>query len=461
MSLSSVSHVRRARATASWRIAGLALLLLVGPELPAVAQDPADRRLPAAQAAVFAAQAETWRRQLAERVMPYWYDITLDREDGGYRLPQGDVAERPLVSQARLIWGFSHAWRHGIRDPQRDYLAAAEHGYQFLMSRLHDPQHGGFYWLFSRGRVVDERKLLDGQAFVIAALVEYYRASGDAAALRQAADLFRTVAVKARDAEHGGWHEHFERDWRPILDPEANLPVGMAGMKSGNALLHWIEALTALHLVSREGGGEILGETEVGVEAALAEALDRALQDFFPEAPGRAYPYRQADWQRPLGPRFKEISYGHNLEFAWRMLDAQAALGRAPLWSRFDALLDHALEHGFDHERGGAYALGFGDRPALVTEKIWWVQAEMLAALTTGIRHSPAPERVDALAQLLQFLTAHQIDPRDGMWFDAVKADGSPWRPAKAHRGKVNDHDRRAMVRFIETFGNGAPAAGG
>jgi mannose/cellobiose epimerase-like protein (N-acyl-D-glucosamine 2-epimerase family) len=107
------------------------------------------------------------------------------------------------------------------------------------------------------------------------------------------------------------------------------------------------------------------------------------------------------------------------------------------------------------------YALGFGDRPALVTEKIWWVQAEMLAALTTGIRHNPAPERVDALAQLLRFLTAHQIDPRDGMWFDAVKADGSPWRPAKAHRGKVNDHDLRAMVRFIETFGNEPPAARG
>jgi mannose/cellobiose epimerase-like protein (N-acyl-D-glucosamine 2-epimerase family) len=97
--------------------------------------------------------------------------------------------------------------------------------------------------------------------------------------------------------------------------------------------------------------------------------------------------------------------------------------------------------------------VGFGARPALVTEKIWWGQAEMLAALTTSVRHRAAPEHVEALEQLLSFLTRHQIDPQDGVWFDAVKADGSPWRPAKAHGRKTSFHELRAMARFIEAFG--------
>ncbi len=460
MPLTSLASGRRARLLACWRAAALTLCLLLGPAPPAVAQDAAATRLPAAQAARFAAQAEAWRRQLALQVMPYWYDVTLDRINGGYQLPDAESGERMLVSHARLVWGFAHAFRHGIRDPQRDYLAAAEHGYRFLMTNLHDQQQGGFYWMFSRGRVVDERKVLYGQAFVIFALVEYYRASGDHEALRQAAELYRVIAANGRDAQHGGWYEHFERDWRPILDPEINVPTGNAGMKSGNALVHWMEALTELHLVSREVGEDLLGESAAGLEAALAEVLDINLRHFFPQAPGQAYPYRQADWQRPLGPAFKEISYGHNVEFAWLMLEAQAALGRDLLWPRFDALLDHALDNGFDHERGGVYALGFGDRPALVTEKIWWVQAEMLAALTTAVRHRADPERVAALDRLLQFLTAWQIDPKDGIWFDTVKADGTAWRPAKAHAWKVNYHDLRAMVKFAEAF-ESADAEGG
>ncbi len=225
-------------------------------------------------------------------------------------------------------------------------------------------------------------------------------------------------------------------------------------MKSGETLLQWMEALTELDAVTRAVVGEG-AVRDLGLDDALAEALDLNATKFFPAKPGQAYPYRDPDWERPIGARFKEITYGRNVEFAWQMLAAERALGRPPSWDRFDALLQHALAYGFDRERGGLSQMGFENRPATVTDKVWWVQAELLAALTESLSQRPNPNYAAALEQLLGFLTAHQIDDRDGLWFDTVAADGSLRRPAKAHNWKANYHDLRAMMMFVEAFGGG------
>jgi len=454
-------------------LALLSLLLAFDPG-PVAAQGSA-AQLSAEQADRLAGQAEAWHAQLSEQMMPAWYDTALDRESGGYLLPEAGTSNKLLASQARLMWSFAHAHRTGMRDPQRDYLAAATHGYRFLRATFRDRVNGGYYWMTSRdGRPHEQRKLLYGQACMLYGLLEYYRASGDVAALQDAVDLYQTVMERAHDPVNGGWGEHFEPDWRPIgdrasasgtttaasgqtpasqpmVDPQNTVGVGIVGTKSGAAHLQWMAALTELHRITGEAGAPAV-VAEVKVEPALAEALEVNLSHFFPPDAGAAYPYRLPDWQRPLGAKFREVIYGRNVEFAWLMLEAQQALGREPLWQRFDALLGHALKHGFDHARGGAYAIGFGDRPALVTEKTWWAQAEMLAALTASVRQRAEPQHVEALGQLLTFLTSYQIDPADGLWFDALQADGSPWRTAKAHGRKTPFHELRAMVRFVEAF---------
>ena len=466
-----------ARARAPLWLALLSLLLPFAG--PAAAQSSA-AQLSAEHAERFARQAEAWRSQLSQQMLPAWYDTTIDRESGGYLLPEAGTSNKLLASQARLMWSFARAHRAGLRDPERDYLAAATHGYRFLRANFLDPLNGGYYWMTSRvGRPLEQRKLLYGQACMLYGLLEYYRASGDVAALQDASDLYRTVMERAHDSVNGGWGEHFEADWRPIgesaveaeadesglpspasgatptpqpmVDRQNTLGIGIVGTKSGEAHLQWMAALIELHRITREAGAPPAA-AEVKVEPALAEALDLNLTHFFPANAGEAYPYRQPDWQRPLGAKFREVIYGHNVEFAWLMLEAQEALGREPLWPRFDALMQHALKYGFDLEHGGLYAIGFGNRPALVKEKIWWGQAEMLAALTASVRARAEPEHAQALEQLVAFLTGHQIDSSDGMWFDAVKADGSPWRPAKVHGRKTSYHELRALLRFIEAF---------
>jgi cellobiose epimerase len=130
-------------------------------------------------------------------------------------------------------------------------------------------------------------------------------------------------------------------------------------------------------------------------------------------------------------------------------------LARASSWDRFDALVQHALAFGYDQKQGGLYKFGFDDRPAVVKDKVWWAQAEMLAALTESVGRRPSPAYASALEQLLTFLATYQIDPDDGIWLDTVAANGLPRLTRKSHNGKAAFHELRATVMFVETFGAG------
>lgn len=151
-------------------------------------------------------------------------------------------------------------------------------------------------------------------------------------------------------------------------------------------------------------------------------------------------------------PEYNELSYGHNVEFAWLMVRAEEILGLDPSWERFYALLDHALKYGCDQERGGLYNQGFEDQPATGAEKIWWVQAELLAALTDALKHQGGLSYEMALDKLLNFVNTYQVNSRDGIWLGSVTADGRPKDTAKANSWKTNYHDVRAMLKFVQAF---------
>jgi mannobiose 2-epimerase len=388
--------------------------------------------------------------QLVEKIMPYWYDTAIDQKYGGYLLSDDaarkapPATEKQLVTQSRMIWGFSHAHLKGLKDGKRDYLKAAAQGYRFLLEHFLDRQNGGYFWATDvPGKPVDQRKLVYGESFVIYGLVEYYRASGDKAALGHAMELYHVLQKRAHDPKYGGWVEHFQRDWTPIVDPGAQVIVEVSGRKSANTHLHLMEALTELYDATRDRA----------VRKSLEEALRINCTYFYPEEAGKAAFHRHFDWQPATERSSAGLSYGHNVEFAWLMIRAEQVLGRKPSWAHFDAELDHALKYGYDHVRGGLYSRGFDDQPATDTDKVWWVEAEMMAALTVGLKHQENPAYSEALDRLLPFILTYQANPSDGIWLDTVTAEGRPKVTAKAHNWKANYHDVRAMLMFIEAFG--------
>lgn len=405
------------------------------------------------RAADFSPEAVVTRTALRDRVLPYWYDTGVDWARGGYVLCDDAVKgrcipdEKQLVTQARMVWGFSHARRHGLDGGSRDYLTAAAQGVKFLQEKMRDPVNGGYFWSVTLdGAPKDTRKRLYGEAFVLYALVEYHRASGDAVALSAAMDLYRVIQARAHDGAHRGWTEHFEQDWKPLPLRHPDAIVEVAGLKSANTHLHLMEALTELYRVTRDPA----------VKTSLEEALELNQRYFYPPEASRAAFHFRPDWTVVTEPGSTGLSYGHNVEFAWLMIEAERVLGRTPSWAHFHNHLGHALRCGTDAVRGGTYNRGVTDQPATDTSKVWWVQAEMFPALTYGLQNRPGDAAyTDALAKLILWCQSKQTDPKSGIWMDTLSADGLPKATGLAHNWKANYHDVRGLVIFSDAFGPG------
>src|SRR6185503_1319977 len=113
-------------------------------------------------------QALVLRQQLEDSVLPYWLEA-LDRTNGGYVLADDgrggrQAREKQLVTQARMLWTFSHVHTKGYSRAGRDYLKAAEHGYRFLQEHFLDKEQGGYFWKTDlAGQPTNPRKILYGE----------------------------------------------------------------------------------------------------------------------------------------------------------------------------------------------------------------------------------------------------------------------------------------------------------
>ena len=410
----------------------------------------------------FKETAIEWDAVLRDRMLPYWH-ATVDSR-GGYRVyDPGDrswraqiksmikddhsqhESVRGLVSQSRLIWVFSHAHLFGYSTPQHDYLKAAAHGYRYLIETMLDPQHGGCYWKTDVNRgVIEPYKILYGQAMAIYALVEYHRASGLLEPLEHACSIHETVRQNLHDKTYGGLIEHSERHFTPLTCTGERLPgmPDIVGFKSGDANLHWMEALTELYAESEDAS----------VLVSLMETIELLCTKFYPPDVSASCEYRLPDWNIIDHAEFSDVSHGHMIEFAWLLLHAQQTVGTPRDWDYFERLLGHSLRHGFDHERGGFYFRGKPNETAYDTTKFWWVQAEGLSALTDAAAHFDSDEYKASLTQLVDWILNYQIRSDDGVWIVSTDATGQPLSVKKAGEWKAAYHEVRAITKFVQTF---------
>jgi lysophospholipase L1-like esterase len=167
--------------------------------------------------------------------------------------------------------------------------------------------------------------------------------------------------------------------------------------------------------------------------------------------PGVMNLYFSIDW-RPIPDH---DSYGHDIETAYLMLEAEDVLGRGhdPRTERMAKLLvDHGLAFGWDETYGGFYRDGTTFGAAEDRAKEWWVQVEGLNALL--LMHERYGKQTDvyfkAFLQQWQFIKEHQLDAQDGGLYDTVERNGTPTNFIKARIWKAAYHDGRALLNVTE-----------
>ena len=329
--------------------------------------------------------------------------------------------ERSIVFQSRLTWLAAQA---ALRYPAKkaEWSAISTHGADFLRAAMWDAQNGGFFWALEGGIPVrDGEKHAYGNAFAIYALAANYRATQNPRALALAQEAFRWLDLHAHDAQNGGYFEALDRSGRPILAPVSDAQTADVigtryGFKSMNSHIHLLEALAALHEVW----------PDKVVESRLREVFGLVRNTIVVPDVGAMNLFFTPAWK----PVPNDDSYGHDIETAYLLVEAAAALGMpddAQTWKVARQLVDHTLDFGHDAENGGFYDAGGAFGGVSKPEKIWWTQAEALnALLLMHQKYGAQTSRYfDAFNAQWNFIRTRQVDALNGGWYPSLTREGA------------------------------------
>jgi mannobiose 2-epimerase len=387
-------------------------------------------------------------KNLNQNIVRFWFPRCVDREHGGYTINYGPHGEplpggtKAIVTQARTLWLASRLLRSPFAQP--GFREAADAGFRFLRDRMWDREYGGFFWEVDPAgtKVLRADKHLYGQAFGLYALSEYYLASGEPEAISLANRLFALIESRAHDDEYGGYREFFSRDWSAAPAGAPAYLGAPADLKLMNTHLHLLEALTTYVRAgapsrARERLAELVAiETQAVVRKGWVASTDR----------------HRRDWTPVVDEASTRVSYGHDLENIWLVVDALHALDQptAPYHDLFRAVFDYAMRYGYDQAAGGFFEAGLPGKPADRRARIWWVQAEALVSALTMFELTGDARYVEVFERTWTFVDTKQTDWASGEWHEAIEPDGQPRPGNKAHPWKAGYHDGRALIEALE-----------
>ena len=383
--------------------------------------------------------------QELDSILAFWSKETVDERQGGFygEISSGmDVhydAPKGLVLNARILWTFASACRHRFT-PR--YRALADRAYRYLLDYFLDSKHGGYYWsVDSTGEKLNGKKQIYGQAFVVYAFAEYYRATGLPQALEHAQTLFRLIEEKGCDRVHGGYFEAYAEDWSATDDYSLS-SKDLNESKSMNTHLHVLEAYTNLYRIWPSDT----------LRNQLAALIDVTAERIVDPASGHFRLFFDDEWH----VKSDHISYGHDIEGSWLLLEAAETLGEPELIARMQQLAVRMAE--------AVYMRGLDDDGALFNEagphgliddaKDWWPQAEAVVGFVNAYGLTNDERYLTAALRAWEFIERYMIDRVHGEWHEQLSRDRKP----NAAKNKVDAwkcpyHNARACLEIIERAG--------
>ena len=377
---------------------------------------------------------------LEHNILDYW--LTLRDPRGGFFgevLSSGEIlrdAPRGVILNARIIWAFSAAYQVL---PKQEYLEAAVETGEWFLKHFCDDENGGVYWsVTAAGERLDDKKQLYAQGFAIYGLSELYKVTGDPKVLAAAATLFRVVENRFADPVHGGYIEALARDFSPLEDMSLSAHDINAD-KTMNSHLHIMEAYANLYRVW----------PDPSLKAALVRLLDLTCTRIM-GSDGHLQLYFQKDWSVLPGA----VSYGHDIETSWLLLECALATREIDVVTRVRP---------FAKRMGAAGNEGLLPDGSMRYEKLvdgsfddsrqWWVQAETVVGNLWLWKYHCDDAAVDRALACWSFIRDRLVDRAGGDWYWAILPDGTPdLSQPKAGFWKCPYHNARMCLEILKLF---------
>jgi mannobiose 2-epimerase len=423
------------------------------------------------------AQTKQERLQLANEMdnsiqtelLNKWYPQCVDSIYGGFIStytfdfkPTG-TQDKFIVTQARHTWTTAKA---SEQFPNVSYyIKCSENGFHFLRDVMWDKVNGGFYNLVTRDgkdkSSPQAPKEAYGNAFAIYALSAYYKASKDTGALNLAKKAFLWLEKHSHDPKYKGYYQHLQMDGTPVKRTAVIPSTSDIGYKDQNSSIHLLEAFTELYSVWKDPlVRERLQEMLFLIRDKLVTPKGYLTLFFKPD--WTPISFRDSSKQSVLKHRYLEhVSFGHDVETAYLMLEASHALGLKNDTKTLTVarrMVDHSLKNGWDNELGGFYDEGYyfkGDPKISIIKdsKNWWAQAEGMNTLLLMADKFPNDKMnyYDHFKKEWNYIQTYLIDHVNGDWYEEG-LDNEPERKTalKGHIWKGTYHHYRALSNCIE-----------
>lgn len=388
---------------------------------------------------------------LTAHVLAPRFPRCIDAQRGGFHTnyardwsPREDRS-RFIVYQARVVWTAATVAR--LRPETRaEYLRYVRHGVRYLADVMWDRAHGGFHtYVDLDGRATPESgrsRPVYGQAFAVYALAAAYAATGDADALDAARKGFRWIDAHYRERDVPGYRSAVRPDGTPFpVAADKNLEAresieGPASLRTMNDHIHLLEAHAELL--------KVWPDAEV---RARAEELLEFVRDRLFVEPGCLYTALRRDGRPVPAP----VSFGHDVETAFLMIEAEEALGRQPSPATLRAarmLVDHALARGFDEPRGQLFESGSAYGGAVDRSIQWWAQFEAWNALFLmhDLYGREAGHYWDAAVKAWNLTRDAFTDKAHPGVCPQMRDDGTVSCDAKSHQWFASYHTARSLL---------------
>lgn len=385
-----------------------------------------------------------YKKEMADelkQLLQYWMDNTVDDPNGGFagQIDENNQmypeAPKGSVLNSRILYTFAAAY---TLTNNAAYLKMADRAFTYICNHFIDPVWGGVFWSVDYlGRPLDTKKQVYASAFTLYALSAYYECSKNELVKEMALALFLTIEKYSFDTVQGGYIDAFARDWTPMEDIRLSAKDANAS-KTMNTHLHLLEAYTAFYRINPDDF----------VRERLLQLIRNFSEHFIHPSTGHLQLFFNEKWELQTGP----VSYGHDIEASWLLLEAAEVLGDLTL---IDAMKELSLSvaeaaiEGLDKD-GGLWYERSEHSNELIREKHWWPQAEAMVGFFNAYQVSGDDAYLKLSLDSWGFVKKFIKDTEQGEWFWGVEEDYTPMKGQdKVGIWKCPYHNGRACMEIL------------
>jgi len=376
----------------------------------------------------------------ANNLLDFWEKYDLEPEGNAFygvvdaNLKQQVDGKKLLVLGSRLVWTFSAAYR--VLGNEK-YKALAKKAYDYFLTYYIDKDFGGAYWeLNADGSVNDSKKRTYGEAFAIYGLSEYYRVFGDQKALDAAISIYQCLEKYVYDTENKGYFEILERGWKyDAVGQGSKINPHEAACKTMNTHLHLLEAYTSLYRVWKDDG--LKNKLREHIDVMIDKIIDHNIWHY------------KMFFDRSWNSIIPNVSYGHDIEGSWLILEAAEVLGDKEVLEYVEPISKKMAEAVFSegwHRKGGIVTELDSNGPS--ERRTWWEQAEGIVGFFNAWELTGEDKYLGGVDKILSLIDMEFVDHVHGGWYANPISD-------KSNTDRVDGwicpyHNTRMYLEIIE-----------